>query len=1057
MHRATDPFARLAWVFREHLLPSVWSDTVALEVGAFHVHGEPVSASVALAADYVPFGPGEKWGPPWGTSWFRVRGAVPAEWAGSTVVAKVSSGLTPRIGFGGEALVFSADGQPQQGLSWDHDEWPVAAPAAGGEPVELYIEAAANPNTLPHFRNGRDAVPLFDAEPDGDPIMRFGRADLVVKHDDVADLCVDFELVQDLARQLGVRDRRGAQLVAALDECCRRLDLDDVVGSAAAARVPLVEALSVRASSAAHRVTAVGHAHIDTAWLWPLRETRRKVARTFATALKLMDEYPEYVFLASQPQQYAWLADEHPGLFARVRERVAEGRWEAIGAMWIEADTNLTSGESLVRQIVHGKRWFRDQLGVDSTEVWLPDVFGYCAQLPQIMRRAGIDRFLTQKMSWNDTNKPPHSTFRWAALDGSAVLAHFPPAETYNGVMTVEELRRSERTFRDHGLSERSLYPFGWGDGGGGPSRPMLERARRLADTEGLPRVVVETARSFFAALEADDAPLPVWSGELYLERHRGTYTTHADIKAGNRWGEQALHDAELWSSFAPDVDVSGLDAAWKLLLLHQFHDILPGSSIHWVYEDAARDHATVLDVAHHIRDQSLDLIAASIPAPSGSLVLFNALPHERSGVLLLAPDAFPADTTSVAAEPVQRLHDGRWAVRADVPAHGWVTVMPSPGQSDKPAAEVARVDVTSVAGSAASTVSDRHLENELLRVEWGDDGQISSILHKGLEREVVAEGRAANVFQLFPDRPENFDAWDIDRQAFDHVEELSGPTSIEVVDEGPLLVAVRFRWTFGDSSIDQVVSLASGSPVLEFATDVDWHEDHELLKVAFPVDVRAPRATYEVQYGHVERATHDNTSWDDAQYEVCAHRWADLSETGLGVALLNDCKYGYDIKGNVLRLSLLRAPAMPDPIADRGAHHFTYALLPHAGDFRSADVPAHAATLAVPVDTRPTPSSADGGDGSAATSLVESTSPGVVISAVKRADSGEGLVVRMFEAWGGRRRTQLRLAAPFQRAQRADLLEQPLPDTDSELSLADGTTLDLELGAFEIATVLLT
>jgi alpha-mannosidase len=1178
MYRGPDPLRRLGWILDEHVRPAVWGETVPLEVAAFHVDGEPVPIEVALAADYQPFAAGERWGTPWSTSWFRVTGRVPAGWAGRHVVAKLATGLHPKVGFGGEALVWQ-DGRPRQGLSWDHDEYPVGG---AGEVVELYIEAAANPYVLGQMRTPRDPVSMYlpkwelgqltgdlaggekvkgrgvsrttptgtAPKPGGPPMLRFGRADLVVKHDEVAALAVDLDVLLTLGRELGPPDRRGAQVLAALEESARRLDLDDVVGTAKAARAPLAEALAVQASSAAHRVTAVGHAHIDTAWLWPLRETRRKVARTFSSALRLMDEYPEYVFLASQPQHYAWMKESYPTLFARIRERVAEGRWEPVGALWVEADCNLPSGESLVRQLVHGKRFFRDELGVDSREVWLPDVFGYCAQLPQIMRRGGVERFLTQKLSWNDTNRPPHSTFWWEGIDGSAVLAHFPPAETYNGLVTVEELRRSERLFREHGLTDRSLYPFGHGDGGGGPSRPMLERARRLRDTEGVPRVEIEPAAAFFDAVEADAGAsggerFPRWIGELYFERHRGTYTTHADVKAGNRWGEAALHDAELWSAFvdpagSPEV-AAELDRAWKLLLLHQFHDILPGSSIHWVYLDAARDHAEVRRIADAIRDQALDTLAAQIlPDPAqhggaptaanadadsralpGDVVVFNALAHPRSGVVTLAADALPAGTPALVpvgdgtpdgagaaptgSRPVQCLHDGRWAVALELPAHGWATVRPAGGA---PLASTGAGSAESVtpepAGAAAGglSVSERHLENERLRVEWGEDGQLASIFDKAQQREVVAPGRRANVFQLHPDRPENFDAWDIDIEALDHVEDLAGPAAIEVVDDGPLVVAVRFTWRFGASTLIQVVSLAAGSPVLDFATAVDWHEDHRLLKAAFPVDVRASRATFEVQYGHVERPTHGNTSWDHAQFEVGAHRWADLSETGFGVALLNDCKYGYDVKGGVLRLSLLRASTMPDPVADRGEHRFRYALVPHGGSFAEAGVIENAAGLGIDPQTRPTtppdphaptgpaapadvavstgpsaPGEVAGTDApvrivgvDAATrtagfgggvgrrpgtcSLVTSSSPGAVVSAVKRADAGDALVVRLYEAWGGRRRTELHLAEPVARAQRADLLEQP----EAELDLSDGgTTLDLELAPFEIVTLLLT
>ena len=1045
MHRTADPFPRLRWLLDAHVRPRTYGALQPMTIEAFHVPGEPIDAKAAFDARYQPFEVGDPWGTAWGTTWFRVSGSVPQDWAGRHVVAKLSTNRAAMIGFAGEALVWEA-GEPRQGLSWDHDEYPVAAPAAGGETVLLHLEAAANPSILPHFGNGPGPVPLLMPEPDGPPLYTFGRADLAVRHDDVAALVVDLDVLLSLAAALGADDRRGAQILAAIGAATDALDLDDVVGTAAAARIPLQDALAVPASPAAHRISAVGHAHIDTAWLWPLREARRKVLRTFSTALQLMDEYPDYVFLASQPQHYAWIQESRPTTFERIRARVAEGRWEPVGAMWVEADCNLPSGESLVRQLVHGTRFFRDELGVVPREVWLPDVFGYPAQLPQIMRRAGITRFLTQKLSWNDTNPPPHSTFTWEGLDGSSVLAHFPPANTYNGIMSVDELRRAERDFAEHGYSERSLYPFGWGDGGGGPSRAMLERHARVADTEGVPRVVLERSSDFFDAVEGDAERLPTWTGELYFEKHRGTYTSQADVKAGNRWGEAALQEAELWSAFTPSVGDgrAELDAAWKLLLVQQFHDILPGSSIHWVYEDARRDHAEVRVIAHAVRDRSLDAIAADVPAPGCSVVLFNALTHPRTGIVVLdAPDLPPHTASAVdvhgVVHPVQALHDGRWAVRADLPSCGWATVEvrpdPAPGQ-----------------GSTTSTVeaSDRHLENDRLRVEWDGTGHITSIVDKVEGREVVPPGRTANVFQLQYDRPREYDAWDLDREWLDRVEELSGPDLVEVVDDGPLVAAVRLHWSFGDSTISQVVSLAVDSPVLELDTTVDWQEEHRLLKVAFPVDIRSPRATYEVQYGNVERSTHENTSYDHAQFEVCAHRWADLSEHDYGVALLNDCKYGYDIKGDVMRLSLLRSSTMPDPQADRGHHRFRYALLPHAGSYRDADVIQRAAELGVTSQAR---SVGAGAGQPGRRCLVASSAPGAVITAVKQADDSDDLVVRLYEAWGGRRCTQLTVDVPVTAARRADLLERPLHD----LPMVDRTTIDVELSPFEIVTLLLT
>ncbi len=1027
---------RFARVFNEFVRPRRHGELVAVEVSAHHLHGEPIPAEEAFAAPFEPFPVGGAWGPPWDTTWFRIRGTVPAGWAGKQVAFGFAIGNAGSTGFGAEALLWR-DGRPVQGLSPNHRDYIVADRAAGGEAVELFVEAAANPPSP----FGTNPWPMLMAEPDGHPLFTLQRADLHVRDEEFEVFWHDFRVLVDLLVELPEGEPHSLRLYAGLDRACNLLELPDISDSWRQAHPVLKELLAERAAPSTHTTSLVGHAHLDTAWLWPLRETVRKCARTFSTVLELMDRYPEFWFVISQAQHLAWMKEHYPDLWERMKVRIAEGRLEPTGSMWVEADCNIPSGESLVRQIFYGKKFYRQELGIDTNDVWLPDVFGYSASLPQIMRQSGIRWFLTQKLSWNQYNSLPHHSFLWEGIDGSRVFTHFPPADTYNGNVSVKELRYGVQNFKDHDRATRSLYLFGWGDGGGGPTREMLESARRLANVDGVPKLTMQGARDFFTEAEAEIEDPAVWAGELYLELHRGTYTSQAATKLGNRRSEFALREAELWSSvIAGAADHRPeLEDLWKLLLLHQFHDIIPGSGIHWVYEDTARAHARILEGARAVVEGALDRLVADTDTSGTTfpVVVANSLSHRRTE--LVAID-LPGDLTAVtvagyptgAPQPVQRDREGRALFLVDVPACGHrvydLTTVP---------AEVGR-------GVAAGP---RFLENEHLRVELDDRGLITSISDKSAGREVLAPGAVGNRFQLHPDYPNFYDAWDIDRFAFDQVENLDAVEAIELVEPGPLRAALRIDRRFGDSTITQVVSLSVGARFIDFHTEVDWHETNRLLKVAFPVAVRSLRATYEIQYGHVERPTHANTSWDVARFEVCAHKWADLSEPGYGVALLNDCKYGYDISGNVIRLSLLRATTWPDPVADRGRHVFTYRLLPHAGDLREAGVIDAGYDLNVPL--QPVVTSPHPGAIGPVGSLFSVDAPNVVIEAVKRADVGDALVVRVYEAWGRRGPATVRAPWRVARAAHTDLLEREVgaaPSSDTEV--------ELHLAPFEIKTL---
>jgi alpha-mannosidase len=753
------------------------------------------------------------------------------------------------------------------------------------------------------------------------------------------------------------------------------------------------EAVTGALLDTSHVITAVGNAHIDTAWEWPLREGKRKCARSWSTQLALMDEYPDYVFAASQPAQYQWMKESYPDIYRRIREKVAGGQWEPVGAMWVEPDCNLPSGESLVRQLLHGKRFFMREFGYESRILWLPDVFGYPGNLPQLMAEAGCDFFLTQKLSWNDTNKPEHHTFMWEGIDGTRIFTHFPPADTYNGNFSVEEVAQSIRDFKDSERSNRSLYLFGWGDGGGGPEPAMIASAHRLG-------VELGHANDFFERASAEAKDLTTWAGELYFELHRGTYTSQARTKLLNRRSEQALREAEMWSVAAgDDYPASELDAAWKTVLLNQFHDILAGSSIDWVYEEAHRDLGRVAQDADGIAKQAASRLAST----GDQLAVFNVNSHSRREVVDLG------DRLRVVEAP-----PCGWAIHSD--------------------AHVTRDQLVEI--------SDGVMQNNLLRVEWDERGLLTSIWDKEVQREVL--GGPGNVLQLHDDNPKKWDAWDIDLDYLKSKSDIAQLSSQQVEQPGGLRGAVRFTREFGASRFSQRMVLDADSRVLRFECDVDWQEQHKLLKVAFPVTVSSEDATYETQFGHVPRPTHSRTSRAKAMFEVCAQRWADLGEAGYGVALLNDCKYGYDIHGSVVRLSLLRAPTHPDPTADRGHHRFTYALMPHPGDFRQAGVIQAAEDLNAPLRV------VSGGLASGQSrSLVEVSTPQVIVEAIKRAEDSDATIVRLYEAWGGSCRVRIRTTLPARRAALCDLLERER----AELVAQDGE-LELSFTPFKILTL---
>ncbi|REF35059.1 alpha-mannosidase [Thermasporomyces composti] len=1002
--------ARLERAVRQRLRPALYGETVPLDIEVWHAPGEPVPVSEALAADYKPAAVGDPWGPPWGTSWFRLTGRVPQEWDGKRVEAVVDLGFGGGPGFSAEGLVYTPSGEPIKGLNPDNTYIPIAglcsgaasdaetATAKGGAEFQVYVEAAANPTVI----SWPDFAPthLGDKETAGtDPLYHIRRAELAVLNVDVWNLLLDIQVLDELRRELPADLPRRAEILRALERALDALDYDDIPGTAAAAREQLAGVLAKPAYASAHRITAVGHAHIDSAWLWPLRETVRKVARTVCNVTTLAADHPEFKFAFSQAQQHAWMKEHHPKVWARLKEAVARGQIIPIGGMWVESDTNMPGGEAMARQFVYGKRFFLDEYGVETTVVWLPDSFGYSAALPQLVKLSGHRWFLTQKISWNQVNKFPHHTFWWEGIDGTRIFTHFPPADTYNGQLTGKELAYAQRNYQDKGGGTRSLLPFGHGDGGGGPTREMLARAKRLRDLESSPTVTIDHPERFFEQAHEEYPNAPVWVGELYLELHRGTYTSQAKTKQGNRRSEHLLREAELWSATAAvagllDYPYDDLDRIWKAVLLNQFHDILPGSSIRWVHREAEETYARLAKELEAIIERAQRALAGEGTQP----IVFNAAPHARAGV----------------------------------PAMGAAVQ----GGSHAPA-----VTLTRDGGSLV-------LDNGLVRVTIDERGLLTSVYEIESGREAIAPGAAGNLLQLHVDTPNMWDAWDVDAFYRNKVTDLVDVDSIEVVRETPEEVAVAVTRSFGSSRITQTVRVRAGECQVNVDNEIDWHEKEKFLKAAFPLDIRADHSASETQFGHVFRPTHTNTSWEAAKFEICAHRWIHVGEPGYGHALVNDSTYGHDVTRDVrpdggttttVRLSLLRAPRVPDPVTDQGVHRLSYALVPGAGIPEAIE---EGYRINLPERT------VIGAHGVAP--LVQVDNPAVVVEAVKLADDRSGdVVVRLYEAHGGRATARLTTSFELASAQETDLLERPTADRE----VVDGG-VELALRPFQIVTL---
>lgn len=959
--------------------------------------------------------------------WLSANVPIPKEWDEKQIIGFFDFGNTGggnNSGF--ESLLF-VNKQPYQGVDSNHKEVFLSSDYAGNTlalDFRLWsgLEGGGHP-TNQEYKLRRAEVAWLDESVDG--------------------FYFDAKAMIETIQVLNENQPEKHQLLQILNQSINKINwlnpgASSFYESIYHAQTFLTEQLQTLEKSNHVTFQAVGHTHIDVAWLWRLKHTREKSARSFSTVLRLMERYPEYKFLQSQPQLYAYLKEDYPAIYESIKQKIAEGAWEADGGMWLEADCNIPSGESLVRQLLVGRTFFKDELNIESEYLWLPDVFGYSWALPQILKKSGIKTFMTTKISWSQFNRMPHDTFYWRGIDGSEILTHFitttepwPDSRyyTYNGFMTPQVIKESWEAYRDKQLNQDLLISYGYGDGGGGVNREMLEMRSRMDKLPGLPRVKTSRAKDYFRKLhetmEETENYVHTWDGELYLEFHRGTYTSQAFMKRMNRKLELLYRDSEWLSTIAsvyhdnfsryPDAS---LLIGWKAILRNQFHDIIPGSSINEVYKDAKKEYQEAEDIGNNTWN---DAVSSIIQSDKNKWTIFNSVPWNRDDtVFIRKSEQIDMNGKWVDSDnkllTTQVTEEGCYVYVKDVPAMGWK------GIAYQSASEARK--------QAAAPVFN-HTEDGIISpfymVSWNEKGQITRLYDRKNNREVLAIETIGNVLQVFEDKPLMFDAWDIDIFYQEKMEEVSLLQSIHVIETGDLHATIRFVWNYGRSVIQQDMIVYRNHRRIDFKTSVDWQENQRLLKVAFPVDIRSTEATYDIQFGNVKRPTHWNTSWDYARFETVGHQWADLSEEGYGVSLLNDCKYGYDIKDNVIRLSLLKSPIHPDPGADKGYHEFTYALFPHQGNWSEGQTVEAAWALNKPLIY------SNGRVNEGDFSMFRCSVNHVMIDAVKKAENSDQAIVRIHEFTGKREEVSLTSDFSILSWQECDLMERVIGEKHHE------------------------
>lgn len=1020
-----------------HLLvdvkPTIHRETHDIAVFRF-IEGDPRGAEKPDFddSDWTEFRIGSFWGGYDITAWFRAHVTIPPHLRDKKLALRFLVG--PRDGGNSTAeTMLYVNGEVLQAIDVWHEEAWLPPEHLQGESFFIALRAWSGVLGVPDRR-------------------RFKVAQLNWIDEGTEHFCAIAENLHKSLKELDKNDWRRVRLLEILNNAFIKISFikprsEEYYQSVENARQYLAEQVEQLAQLEDNKPTVIplGHAHIDVGWLWRVSHSRHKTARTFATVLHYMRQYPEYHFMHTTPQLYEYLETDYPEIFERVREKIADGQWEITGGMWLEPDSNIPSGESLIRQILYGKRYIREKFGKETYSVWLPDIFGFSAALPQIIKKSGLKYLMTSKISWNQFNRFPYDTFYWRGPDGTELLTHFittPEGEggrtfTYNGTLLPHDVMGIWNNYTSKTINDELLMPFGWGDGGGGPTKEMIETARVMKNMPGFPKVKTDKLEPFFERLNArvQGKDVPVWDGELYLELHRGTYTSQANNKRANRKSEILYHDAE-WMSALADL-LTGeslypdLSEGWKLIMLNQFHDILPGTSIRQVFEDSALEYERIKEIGTSALEGAQSRIAQNIRTEQASVIVFNSLPWPRLGLIevqgeeTLVAQSLVSNGSSARTQLVEENGEKKWLVEVQelVPSLGYATYA---------------LGAHGPAEASAMTIQPHVMESDIYRIMLNEVGQITSIWDKHEEREVLAPGARANVLQAFEDKPMKFDAWDIELFYQDKMLEVSDLVDIQVEEEGPLRGTLRLQWRFYDSVITQRISIYAHSRRIDFRTEIDWREQQVMLKAAFPVNIRSTRATYEIQFGTLERPTHWNTSWDTAKFEVCAHKWADLSEGNYGVALLNDCKYGYDIHNNVMRLTLLRSPILPDALADKGHHVFTYSLLPHSGSSGSSEIRREAYELNYPWRAELLPAQPNG---TLPPSYSAAEGSYALIETIKRAEDDTAWVVRVYEPYGFRKHdAKIVFGHPIQRAIECNLVEEgesPVEFSDNEITFA--------------------
>ena len=775
-------------------------------------------------------------------------------------------------------------------------------------------------------------------------------------------------------------------------------------------------------------VNCIGHTHIDVAWMWTVAQTREKAQRSFSTVLSLMEQYPEYKFMSSQPQLYEFVKRDAPELFERIKEAVKDKKWEPEGSMWLEADCNITSGESLIRQILFGKRFFKNEFGTDNNILWLPDVFGYSAAMPQIMKKSGIEYFVTSKISWNESNTMPYDTFYWQGIDGSEIFTYFITAQdlpengekvnftTYVGYIRPKQVIGTWERYNQKEYNNETLITFGFGDGGGGPTADMLEQQRRLSyGIPGIPKTHIGFTHDFLNRVKdrfdknADEIGfVPRWVGELYLELHRGTYTSIAKNKRNNRKSEFLYQKLETLCVmdkliFGEEYPQETINAAWQNILLNQFHDIIPGSSIYEVYEVTDKEYKKLLTDGAEMAEDRLARMASGVKT-DGGLFVYN-------------PNSFSCDNVIDV--------DGKKIFAKDIAPLGYTVVKEF---NDK----------------NSITFENGILNTPFYEIKFDENADIVSLYDKENNRQV--NSGKFNEFEIFEDFPRSYDAWEITSYYKNKKYHISNVRSITAKSCGSAFCITVVR-EFLDSAIKQDIYVYEDIRRIDFNTEIDWKQEHQLMKIAFPTDVHTTSATYDIQFGNITRPTHYNTSWDKAKFEVCAHKWADISEDNYGLSLINDCKYGYSAEGNVLKLTVLKSATYPNPMADKELHRFTYSILPHSGTFKSAGVVNEAYIVNRPLDAI-TVGKQDG-KLPETYSLVKCDAENIFIETIKKTEDGEGIIVRLYECFDRKTDVKLDFGFDFDGAFICDMMEQ------NDVSVKkEGRSVKLRMNNFEIVTL---